>query len=146
MGVMRRSGARRVEATRSKKRPRTVAERIGGSRSRRRRGRGVEETHRRGGEEREDTGHGGTAVEAADESVRGGGKGRGRGASAVVCHEKAKKSTWVIPIVATPARTYSELAAARTVTSRRAMGLATTLAVTGVPAMNADMALRAVVR
>ena len=110
------------------KRPRTVAERIGGSRSRRRRGRGVEETHRRGGEEREDTGHGGTAVEAADE-CEGGGKGRGR-ARQPWSVTKKRKSRRGSSIVATPARTYSELAAARAVTSRRAMGLATTLAVT----------------
>ena len=129
--------------------PRTVADRIRGSRgSRRRRGRGVEGTHRRGGEEREDAGDGGAAVEAAGERAEGGEGGRGRGASAEVGREKAITSTsrvFVIPIVAAPG-THSELAAARTVASRRATGLAATLAATGVPAMKADMVVRAAVR
>ena len=144
--------ARRVEidsaASFSGDAPRTVADRIRGSRgSRRRRGRGVEGTHRRGGEEREDAGDGGAAVEAAGERAEGGGR-EGPRASAEVGREKAITSTsrvFVIPIVATPG-THSELAAARTVASRRATGLAATLAATGVPAMKADMVVRAAVR
>ena len=71
--------------------PRTVADRIRGWRgSRRRRGRGVEGTHRRGGEEREDAGDGGAAVEAAGERVGGGREGPRR-----VSRGRSRKSDYV---------------------------------------------------